>query len=267
MTQKKIKKEILRLPSAQIEWYLVPWDSEIMGFPVGQICGFELFEGYDSDLLAEALYTSLSHEDLILVNIRLPVNCLEKTIILEKAGFRFIEITYKPHFSDLLNWEPASIESEVEIIPATPGCLPQIRKIAECAFTHERFHVDPRLNPELGNIRYGNWAEKAYYNPVQSLYAFKDNDAIMGFFVTENLSEKHVYWHLTALAPSYQKRGLGGTVWEKMMHLHQQQGFSQITTCITARNLSAMNLYRKLNFRFTKLEMGFHFLANEVSGR
>lgn len=264
MTLKKIKKIIISLPQGRVEWFLVPWDSEIMKFPVGQISQFELFDGCDIGEMAEALQRLFLDAGVNLVNVRLPLNLLRESMALEMAGFRFIEVTYRPLYTNLSSWRTVGVERDIEVVSVKRNELSVVKGIAKCAFNNERYNVDPRLQAKLGNRRYAYWVETAYEHPNQSLYALQAHNEIIGFFVTEALSREHIYWHLTAIAPAHQGKGYGFSAWQKMMLFHQQAGFRKISTTIVARNLAVVNLYSKLGFSFTKPEMGFHWLAEDI---
>ena len=68
--------------------------------------------------------------------------------------------------------------------------------IAERAFRHERYHVDPRLNPELGDLRYGRWVRNSLGHPDQRLLKITDGDRLVALFLVESRDGPTAYWHL-----------------------------------------------------------------------
>ncbi|MBV5350282.1 GNAT family N-acetyltransferase, partial [bacterium] len=113
---------------------------------------------------------------------------------------------------------------------------------------------------DRASVRYGNWVVNSLDHPRQSLLKVVDGENIVALFIVEQLASGKVYWHLTAVAPQYQGKGLGWRAWRAMMHYHQLQGIGVIETTISARNIRVLNLYARLGARFLPPEMTFHFM-------
>lgn len=266
MPETKNDKNILHIPKGQIEWFPVPWDTELMGFQVGQISKFDLLPGYQINEETRGISKAkLLETGVKLFNIRLPLDSLQKSSFLEGIGFRFIEVTHQPVYSDLTAWKIGNIPTNITVAPAKKHELPALMEIAGSSFKNERFHVDPHIETNVGNQRYANWVKTTYNHPKQTLHTFKIQNEIIGFFITETLTQKHIYWHLTAIAPAFQRKGYGFMAWQKMMQLHQKANFQRISTTIVAGNTPVLNLYAKLGFVFTNPEMGFHWWAKDIS--
>lgn len=237
-----------------------------MQFPVGQITRFDLHPDYTHSKKNNSLVQKrLLSTGMKLFHIRLPLASLQKSILLEDAGFRFIEVTQQPFYSNLTAWKKCYASGGIKVNSAEKKDLSVIMQIAETAFTNERFHVDPRLQNSLANRRYANWVKTAHKHPSQSLYTFQLKEDIIGFFIIEKLTQKHMYWHLTAIAPCFQEKGYGFMSWQEMMRFHQQKGFQAISTTIATGNTPVLNLYAKLGFSFTNPEMGFHWWAEDIA--
>lgn len=266
-TAMPIERRTISFPGGEAEWFMVPWDSEIMNFAVAQLSNLILHDKA-SQTAATVLRDTFLREGLRLVSARLPLSDLQASMFLEMVGFRFIEVTCQPRFPDLPSWSGRGETTGLEVIRVTDkeNLLPMVEEIAGRAFRNERFHVDPRLDPRLSDERYRYWVRSTIVgHPTQSLYALREKEATIGFFITEDRPLHDVYWHLTAIAPEFQGRGYGLRAWKKMMEFHRQSGRTTITTTIVARNLAVVNLYAKLGFRFTKPEMGFHWWAGDVA--
>lgn len=256
-----IEQRTLPFLGGEVEWFLVPWDSEILGFTVAQISKITI-QQEATQQAAKMLSDYFRHQGVQLVSARLPVSDLQASMLLEMAGFRFVEVTCQPVFSGLSEWS-AGEETGIEVIGVTQDSLPMVEDMASRVFRNERFYVDPRLNPQSSDQRYRYWVRSAFDHPRQYLYAMLEEKTIIGFFVTEDQPPGQVYWHLTAIAPEYQGCGYGRRVWKKMMQFHQQAGQTSITTTIVTRNIPVLNLYASLGFRFTQPEMGFHWWAGD----
>jgi len=244
--------------SGSLKAALVSWDTEIFGYPVAQI---EHFKILDSVQFAFDYKEFESWRDINLcklVSCRLAHDQLYESIFLEKKGFRFIESVLHPKFEKLLGLNISN--QGLQIMPATENDLLGIQRIASTAFSCERFHVDPRLDPELGNMRYTRWVSNTLTHPRQRLLKILDNEVLVAFFIVEVIGVGHVYWHLTAVSPDHQGKGYGRRAWLAMLRHHQSEGYLAVSTTISVRNIPVLNLYSSLNFSFLPPEMTFHWM-------
>jgi RimJ/RimL family protein N-acetyltransferase len=245
-------------PSLRLTANVVPWDTEAFGFPVAQIYEFEVI---DSSLLMQdyrKFEQWLDAGEIRIASCRLPHDRLRESIFLESRGFRFIEMVLHPTIEKLqsLHIHP----DDLIIVPALESDLPAMRDIAERAFGHERYHIDPRLDTGLGDMRYGRWVTNSFNHPKQRLLKVMKGDHIVALFIVEFRENQLGYWHLTAIAPEWQGQGYGQRVWRAMLRHHQAEGRDGVMTTISARNVAVLNLYAKLDFRFLPPEMTFHWV-------
>lgn len=182
-------------------------------------------------------------------------------MFLEEQGFRFVEMVLHPTMPALP--ELALPDDDLDIDVAEESDIAQIESIAVQSFQYERYHVDPRLDRHLADLRYGRWVNSSTGSFEQQLIKICDGGRLLGFFLVEIMEEsQEVYWHLTAIAPEYQGQGYGTRVWQAILRYHQKQGLISVSTTISARNVPVLNLYSRLGFRFLPPEMTFHWLRN-----
>ena len=81
---------------------------------------------------------------------------------------------------------------------------------------------------------------------------------MVGFFIVERQSDHGMYWHLTAIDPDHQGRGVGLDLWRTRLLRHRAEGVTSVETTISAHNVAALNLYARLGFTFTAPMMTFH---------
>lgn len=242
--------------SLRLRWSEAPWDSAIFGFPVLQITDMQV-RGAGAAGDFAAFETARDALRAGLVSCRLSHDQLRESMLLEDRGFRFIEMAYQPE----LDLHAAALPGDaLTVAQATAADLPAILEMAGASFRNERFHVDPRLDPQLGDLRYRNWVRSSLDHPSQRLYVLRDMDEIVAFFVTEMLADNTLYWHLNAVSPKVQGQGYGKRAWQAMLGLAKQQGAARVRTCIVARNHRVLNLYARLGFRFPPPLMTFHWL-------
>lgn len=249
--------ERMDTPNLRLGWSEAAWDSALFGYPVLQITDLEVQSALASrDFAAfEAVRDDLGAG---MVSCRLPHDRLKESMLLEDRGFRFIEMAYQPELERLEAIGPSA--KPLEVARASPQDLPTLLDIAGSAFHNERFHVDPRLDPRLGDQRYCNWVRSSLDHPSQRLEVLRDGGEIVAFFVTEMLADGTLYWHLNAVSPRVQGMGYGKRAWLAMLAQAGSQGARRVRTCIVARNHRVLNLYARLGFRFPAPLMTFHWL-------
>jgi len=248
----------LATPGLKLSAREAPWDSAIFLAPVAQI---DLLQVLDSHAALEdyAQYQAwVASEHIGIVSCRLAHDRLRESMLLEANGFRFIEMVLHPRLDGL---QKRSITADdLKILPATEADIPSLREIAATAFSNERYHIDPRLNPRLGDERYARWVGNSLGHKTQQLLKVLDGGRLIGLFVVEATSSQSVYWHLTAISPQWQGCGYGRRVWTSMLRHHQEQGHETVSTTISARNVRVLNLYAFLGFRFMPPEMTLHWV-------
>ena len=210
----------IETPALSLSYFQVPWDTEIFGFPVAQISEISAHDPVRASADLAPFLDWL--RDMRLASCRLPHDRLRESMLLEDAGFRFVEMVLHPHLTDLQAQTFADQGLSVELAEAAD--LPSIEAIAVSAFGYERFHIDPRLDPALADRRYRVWVQNSYGHPNQRLLKISEGEQIVAFFVTETRPDGDCYWHLTAVAPSFQGRGYGKRVWLTMLRRHQLDG-------------------------------------------
>jgi ribosomal protein S18 acetylase RimI-like enzyme len=243
---------------AYLECALVPWDSEIFGFPVAQISGLVLPDSVQAAEIMLQFRRWCVDRDVRLVSCRIDHAKLRESMVLEGHGFRFIEFVYGPRLGSF-DYVGAPLHS-IDVLVATQDDLGQIEEIASTAFTTGRFLLDRRLDPGLSRRRYAAWVRNSLRSQSQVVLKAEIDRSLVGFFVVEHLHDRSVYWHLTAIASKWQGKGVGLSLWQTMLLRHKSEQASSVTTTISGHNVRALNLYARLGFRITSIEMTFHWL-------
>jgi RimJ/RimL family protein N-acetyltransferase len=179
---------------------------------------------------------------------------------LEAHGFRFVETVYTPRLDALAGiGQP---RHPIQVSEATVDDMAAIEAIAAAAFTTGRYLLDHRLAPDVNGRRYVTWVRSAAGSSGQTVLKAELDGELVGFFVIEERPDHGVYWHLTAMAPTAQGRGIGRSVWETMLQRHGRDGHRWVETTISGHNLAVMNLYARLGFRFSGARLTFHRLVS-----
>lgn len=254
-----------RFPSGAIDtgdllmsWVEAPWDTRVLGAPVLQISTIEV-RGANAAAAMRPFEELRDRIGCSLISCRLPHDRLRESMLLEDAGFRFIEMVYQPEITDLNEIDISDFDA-LGVSLAEADDMNSVSAIAGRAFGNERFHVDPRIPSHIGDVRYQNWVLQAFQHPRQRLYVLRDKATVVAFFIVEYLEDGSCYWHLTAVAPEVQGKGYGMRAWRTMMAEARCAGARCVRTSIVARNVRVLNLYARLGFRFLEPSMTFHWV-------
>lgn len=249
--------------SLYLEWVQVPWDTNLIGKPVLQITSIETRgEGAFEDI--QLFESQVEEVGAVLVSCRMQNNKLKESMLLESIGFRFIEMTFQPELKAIQDCPLDPGMGQLSVRMATGEDLAGIVESIPGTFQNERFHVDPMIDTEIGDIRYANWVKNSLAHETQQLYVVEAGNSLVAFFVTERLESDEVYWHLNAVTQGFQGRGYGKRAWLSMINHAKEMGASKIRTSIIAGNYRVLNLYARLGFRFTEPFMTFHWTREKI---
>ena len=254
----------LNSSALNLELNYLKWDSIVTGHKVFEINKIKIRDIQQAQLELKNVIKDLSSNDTVLISCRIPHQFLAESMLLETAGFKFIEVVLHP-FMDRLSEKEFVVDETILIQEAKETELENLSKIAQISFTSDRFSADHRIPDKFSGIRYKNWLLSCKNNSKQKVYLLSQNMNTVGFFIVEEDHDlKNTYWQLTAISPDHQGKGLGQRCWEAMLSYYKSLNFNEVCTSISARNSPVLNLYSKLNFRFKNPEMTFHWVNNNL---
>ena len=239
-----------------ITYHLTPWDVPIFEGNTAAIASITLRTEKDAVPTFNSFRDWCVRNHIQLVSCRLAQNQLTECGFLEKQGFRFIELNYRPMLRNLGRF---SDDPEITICQALPEDSSEISAFAEQIFPTGRLHVDPQVGPEIGNRRYAVWAENAFRNPNQSVLKCLMEGRTVAFFIVEQPTPASRFWSLVGLAPGLAGQGLGRRVWQAMLAFHHREGVEEVSTSISSHNVAVHNLYVSLGFRFPAPTITLHW--------
>ena len=199
--------ESIRTAALTLEYFLVPWDTKIFGVPVAQIADLRVLEPTQAARDYERFLAWCTEKQIAFCACRVPAERLADSMFLEERGFRFVELNYLPQLTGLQQLRTS--DEGIEVAPAQDGDRAALKDIATHTFRHGRFHQDPRIDPRLGDRRYGVWLDNAFVSSTQRVLKCSFDGELVGFFVVEQREQGHCYWSLNGLAPGREGRGLG----------------------------------------------------------
>jgi ribosomal protein S18 acetylase RimI-like enzyme len=263
VTEFALTPQRLATPALSMSYARVPWDSDAFGFGAAQIV--EMRVG-DAAVAPDAFAPFERWRDearIHLVSCRLDHLQLRESMLLESRGFRFVELVYHPMIDNLQ--QVAFADDGIAVSAASQADLPAIEAIAGSAFSTGRFLLDHRLPNALSHARYTGWVRNSMTHPTQRLLKAEEHGRIVGFFVVEAFGQRRCRWHLTAIAPGDQGRGIGKRVWRSVLARHRAEGIEGVDTVVSGHNLAVLNLYAALGFRLRQCEMTLHWWRRDAA--
>ena len=239
-----------------ITYHLTPWDEPIFRGNTAAITSIHVRVEKEAAPAFESFRNWCMQNQIKLVSCRLTQDQLTECGFLEKQGFRFIELNYRPSLVGLSSF---SDDAEITISAAPVSDVAEISGIASRIFESGRLHIDPQIGPEIGNRRYAAWAANAFHYPGQQVLKCVMDGRIIAFMVVEHPMPASRFWSLVGLAPGLAGQGLGRRVWQAMLAFHHREGVQEVSTSISSHNVVAHNLYVSLGFRFPAPTITLHW--------
>jgi len=208
-----------------------PWDSLNFGFNT-----FEIL--YNSEADFRSTLDKILGEK-ILGHYTVKVNPLISKKIFHEFGFYYCDTLIEPY----CNNDRLIICDKEGIYLSESVSINELISISHGVFIHGRFHRDFNLNKDLADIRYNLWLKQLWEERnVFSLIYFNE---IAGFF---GYSNDKILLH--ALSKKYQGKGLAKYFWSLACQRLFAQGYPELKSSVSASNVSVLNLYSSLGFRF-----------------
>ena len=257
----------LATPALRLAAALVPWDTASFGVPVAQVQHIEVHDRPDADAEMQRLLAWFDSQGVELAACRLDHSRLLESAALERIGFRFIEMVYGMEINPQRLQPEADPPLEVQWRRACEADLAELQQLAGDAFATGRWNMDWSVGQALGGRRYADWVVRSLVDAKHEVLCSVVDGQTTGLFIVEPAGDGSVYWHLTAVAPKWQGKGIGKAMWGSMLHRHAQDGATTVHTTISARNLPVVNLYSRLGWRFVNCQMSYHWAAAQWLAR
>lgn len=231
-------------------------------------------EGINKVLQPENLLSSIQkvidEHDKVFINARIPKDAFKAAILLQEAGFYFIETTLSPHTKLIQNSIlKRFIEVPIAFIPrkyqdralavrtidkSDLQVKQQIQAIAQNSFVDDRFHIDPNCPDVIANQRFTYWIEDLYQDPATVFYVLNYDGESSGF-----LCRKEEHLILAGFSKAHRNRGFGDFLWLSVMADMLNRGLKRAHTLISTNNVPVLNLYARLGYQFKFPEITFHY--------
>ena len=245
------------VPGTGAEVALHPWDEEVFGFRSGEL---RLGEGSSA---AEPLARWMGGRSVALLVSQAPGDDPAARGRLMDLGFRPVEESYTVALPRLARVELPDTPHRLR--RALPEERPALEDLARRAFRFGRFHTDPLFPAELAAARMARWVGRAFESPdpADAVLTLEGEGRPAGFFHVRTV-ERRSSLRLGAVDPE-QNTGLGGHgLFVETLRWLRQEGARAVTAEIAAANTGVVNIYARLGFHFTGLEVTMHLHSPEA---
>lgn len=244
-----------------------PWETRNLGIAAYALCDGKLDQLDEGKLASEMETLRRRHGDYFAF-ARLPKSHLQYVPLLQSCGFYLVECTIAPFIQfakngllasfcdDRRKFIPKRFDSvNVKFVTATDTPPDkQLRSIAYESFNDDRFHLDFNCPAATADRRFENWVEELLHNNAVFFDLLKVNGETVGFMARK---ENHLI--LAGFSKKFQRSGLGDYLWLGSCKAVQSLGYRYTETLISVNNISVLNLYSRLGFKFRNPQYSFHY--------
>jgi GNAT superfamily N-acetyltransferase len=204
-----------------------PWDAAAFGMPTYEI----------TECSQAALHAAQSMPG----HYTIKADPLADKRLLHEHGFYYCDTLLEPHCGK----DHLHRHAHGEIAITRDMALEPLLAICHGAFVHGRFHRDFNLPRANSDLRYDNWLKQLHAEG--NVYGLLYRNQVAGFIACHGA---HLALH--AVAENLRGQGLAKYFWSAVCEQLFAAGHAEITSSVSAANVTALNLYAALGFRFRK---------------
>ena len=219
------------------------WLSSIIGKPV---------------YLLQSLKTNFKLQDLpdgqIFVWTKVPVNDVEKLILLQKLGFYIVDTNVQFSISEKIY--PIN---NANIRFAKSGDESQIRSLAKNSFKYNRFYKDPNISKDIASKIKEKWVGNFFLGKRGKwMIVIEEKAKIIGFLQIIEKEKNTILIDLIAVDEKNKGKGLAkDMISYAFKNCLKNEGVIEVGTQIA--NSSSIKLYSKLGFHINSASYVLHF--------
>jgi GNAT superfamily N-acetyltransferase len=241
---------------------LLPWDTEIFGFPAASYLvesGDALDEEAKKDLTTH-FYSWMTRHHVSVCGSVIPAESLFWKSFLPALGFHFVDFCIEAKLRDLPSARLP--QARAALREPDPEDHLAIETLAAQSFAHGRYLADALFPRELALRRYRRWIATALAvaSGPDHVYVLGERGSVDGFFHVAVMGQV-ADLRLAAVAPELQGTGIGFELYVSVLHELKKLGVRRVVTSISAANIAVMNVYSRLGFRFAHPETIYHWHA------
>ena len=205
---------------------LLPWDTEIFGFPVALFrVGDEAPDNAIRKDVAPHFSSWMMHHEVSVCGCVLPAGNVFWKSFLPTLGFRFVDFAIEARLRDL----SSATLPPVRAVLRNPqrGDQGAIEALAARSFAHGRYFADPLFPRDLAQRRYKRWVANALAeaNGPDRVYVLGEPGSVNGFFHVA-VQGHEADLRLASIAPECQGTGMGFDLYISVLHELKNLGYA-----------------------------------------
>lgn len=257
-----------------LQWEQLPWDTGILGFPIGRITWWV------SGAMGEAM---LAREELLRACVRgaerqglqylvARVASEDRTgvHILERNGFALIDGLLSFGL-DLMKSPTAMLKAEGPLTCARciTEDMPALREIARSSFVFDRFHSDPVIPRDKADKLHEHWIEDSCSGTADAvLVAHAGRPVGFTTLKLDKLAEAACGVGigtivLLATSPDHRRKGVARSLTLAALDWFRQAGCSWVEVGTQMANVAASRVYQSVGFELVGSSLTFRRLFSD----
>jgi ribosomal protein S18 acetylase RimI-like enzyme len=253
-------------------YQMLPWDTDVLNMVSGRVGymwgqGDYLTQRQRLSRLLGVCIEKLVSDGMKFLSTR--INCEELAAVhaAEDHGFRVIE-SYLTFYTDRqLDTGVADLDNRVRLADRSEEAA--VSRLALNAFRYNRYMMDPLLPEELARYSRVVWVRNAFAGRAEAIYVAEAGSKIVGFVILRTVttgSEKKIgLIDLIAVDSAFAGGGIGSALLSQSLHYFGDRVF-MVQAGTQCANVSAVNLYKKMGFRYLNCEYSLHWHSS-LSGK
>jgi len=229
----------------------LPWDSDLMGFPVGRVEPACLGMTAPGELRAACrslglrlAYIAVPWADSLL---RDEASALGAELVDQK-------IIYSRGFDAAERHMPEALHS-FEGMEATP----ELESLALASGAHSRFRTDPRMAASVFPKLYLTWIRRSVRREIADVVLVATRSEILAGMVTVASREDHAEIGLLAVREAFRGQGIGRQLIEGAEAWAALHGVEAMTVATQGANVAACALYGAMGYNVAQMQAMYHF--------
>jgi dTDP-4-amino-4,6-dideoxy-D-galactose acyltransferase len=150
------------------------------------------------------------------------------------------------------------IEPAPAVRPFQPAHAAPLRAIARVSHRDSRFYYDAHFARQQCDALYEAWIERSFGGWADAVLVAEWDDAPAGYISCHLAPPGMGSIGLFAVAPEYQRRGLGRQLVAAALEYFRQNGMQQATVVTQGRNVVSQRVYQRCAFMTRSAQLWYH---------
>lgn len=263
----EFKAEYELLSAAHPEWgkiALLPWDSEIFGFAVGDFRPGEITTWATHGFEVETRLAEWARERQVeLIGCAVTATESQWRARLPRLGFLYVDTTLTYTIAKLQSASFPRKHASVRL--ATADDQAAVERICEIGFRAGRYHADPLFPLALAKARYRRWLANEFRSlgDDNRIYVVGETGSPIGF-THVRVNGDEAYITIGGADPAVQSSVLPFAVFIGTLEALRDSGVRRVQSKLSAGNTPMLNLAAYAASRFSDPEHVFHWHARDA---